>query len=287
MGVNKEIISFKGLLPPALFSLLRKTRFYFNLQKKVNTIFRKERFVPIWNVIGKGLLKGKNIFVAAQGVWQEMLSGEYDISLINYLAEKDLTGKVIFDIGAHIGYSSMCFAQLVGQTGKVLAFEPNIFNRERFELIMSKNQELAKLITIYNFAVAEKVGTTEFIFNDNIDGGQSSGSFVLSSHTFFEKDLYERELGFRKVQVKTVALDLLESVGIKEKPFLIKIDVEGAEYLVLEGAKETLKKFKPILLLEIHSIYNMLQVGEILHSLNYQIKLLKEEKDGRCFIVAE
>jgi hypothetical protein len=66
----------------------------------------------------------------------------------------------------------------------------------------------------------------------------------------------------------------------------LKIDVEGSEHLVLKGAINVLKNFRPILLIEIHSIYCMLKVFEFLNLLNYKVDLLKEEIDGRCFIAA-
>ena len=69
-------------------------------------------------------------------------------------------------------------------------------------------------------------------------------------------------------------------------PSLVKIDIEGAESLAMEGALEIIEKYKPIILLEIHSIYNAVQSLNILYNLNYQVYLLKKEDDGRCFVSA-
>jgi len=79
---------------------------------------------------------------------------------------------------------------------------------------------------------------------------------------------------------------LSSTMHIDDIPFLIKIDVEGAEHLVLEGGKKFIKQYKPIILLEIHSIFNMMKCYEFFSDLNYKLELLQQEPDGRCFIAA-
>ena len=88
------------------------------------------------------------------------------------------------------------------------------------------------------------------------------------------------------MKVKTRSLDSLYESGKINAPNLMKIDIEGAEYLALRGAKKIINKFKPILLMEIHSIFNMLEIGKMMTEWQYTTKLLHEEKDGRCFLVA-
>ncbi len=269
-----------------MFSFLKSSSIYPKLQKWANRFLKKDRFTPTWNTVQGGILKGRKIFVYSTGVWKDMISGEYDEFFIDYLKKLDLKGKIVYDIGAHFGYSSMCFAELVGKNGKVIAFEPNIYNKKRFEYFLTENTDMEKIIEIHDTAISNKTGEEDFNFNDNLDDGTSSGSFIDSSHTFYEKDSYEKNLGYKKEKTKTVSLDSLQDIGINEPPFLIKIDIEGAEYLALEGGKQFLLRYKPILLIEIHSIFNMLKVGQVLHELNYKVELLKEEKDGRCFIAA-
>lgn len=278
--------TINAVTPPIIFSSLKNSSLYPKLQSWADKNLKKDRFTPTWNTIKSGILKDRKIFVYETGVWKDMISGAYDTFFIDYLQKLDLTGKVIYDVGAHFGYSAMCFAQLTGPAGTVIAFEPNVFNKKRFEYFLTENKDLEKIIRIYDIAIADKAGEEDFNFNDNLDDGTSSGSFIESSHTFYEKDSYEKNLGYKKVKTRTISLDLLSDIGVTEPPYLIKIDIEGAEYLALEGGKQLLSKHKPILLIEIHSIFNMLKVGQVLHDLNYKIELLKEEKDGRCFLAA-
>jgi FkbM family methyltransferase len=151
---------------------------------------------------------------------------------------------------------------------------------------LSKSPDLLKRIKVHNVAVSDSIGEIEFNFSGNIDDGSSSGSFITGSNTPESSLLYE-SIGFKKVNVQTVTLDELSStMHIDDIPFLIKIDVEGAEHLVLEGGKKFIKQYKPIILLEIHSIFNMMKCYEFFSDLNYKLELLQQEPDGRCFIAA-
>jgi FkbM family methyltransferase len=277
-----------NITPPFVFSFLKKSAAYPKLQALADKHLKKDSLAPSWNVITDGLLKGRKMFIDASEIapWKNMINGEYDQFFVEFLKKLDLKGKTIYDIGAHFGYTSMFFAELVGPSGKVIAFEPNIYNKKRFEQNLSENKDFTGIIEIRDCAISDKTGEEDFLFNDNVDNGTSSGSFLDSSDTFYEKDTYEKHRGFKRVKIKTIPIDSLESIGITKSPFIMKIDIEGAEYLALKGAKQTLAKYRPILLIEIHSIFNMLKVGEILSEFGYKIELLKEETDGRCFISA-
>jgi FkbM family methyltransferase len=272
-GLSKKIAG--QVLPPII---------YLNMKKH----YMKHKYKPTWHIIKGGNLKGREIFVDQKdGYWQkEIVEGTQDQYFFNYLNKLDLEGKVILDIGAHVGYHSMNFAQLVGQNGFVYAFEPNIFNIKRFHLNLEKNEDLAKRIKIYDFAISDHAGFIEFNFSSNVDDGKSSGSFISGAHTPYQSQVYEK-IGFSKMSVKTISLDeFLLSNEITIIPYLLKIDVEGAENLVLEGGYNMIKKYKPMILMEIHSIFNMFKTFEFFMPLGYKIELLHEEFDGRCFIVA-
>lgn len=269
MKIIKKIA--KQALPPFMTAVIRKT------------VAKKS--IADWHIIESGNLKSREIFVDGT-LHKEFVEGNYDQFFSNYLSKLDLRGKVVFEVGAHIGYHAMQFAQLVGESGTVHAFEPNTFNRERLQLNLTKNPDLAKIIKLYDVAVSDCEGQIEFNFSSNVDDGKSSGSFIRGAHTPYQEDFYDG-IGFEKVTVKTVSLDHVSSLlNIENVPYLIKIDVEGAENFVLQGAVNTIEKYKPIILMEIHSIYNMFKTCEFFYSQNYKIELLQEETDGRCFVAA-
>lgn len=215
-----------------------------------------------------------------------MIEGSYDTFFSDYLNKLNIKGITVIDIGAHIRFDSLFFAKAVGKTGKVHAFELHTINKERLDLIISRNVDLSKQVKTYLIAISNKKEIEEFIFSSIVDIGTSSGSFIEASRTFWEKNIYERDIGFKRINVETIPLNEISDLGITELPALIKIDVEGAEYLVLEGGCELIKKSQAILLIEIHSIFNMFKVSESLKRISYSMDLLKQESDGRCFISA-
>ncbi len=272
----KEIA--KEISPPFLYAILKKK-------------FRRDErpYNPAWHTIQGGILKGRELFLDPKdGLWQkEMLEGKYDSYIFDYLRPLNLEGKTIFDIGSHIGYHAMHFASLVGDKGCVCAFEPNRFNRERMDIILKRSPELARRIRIFDVAISDGDGEEEFHFARDVDKGTSSGSFIDKAHTFYPKSKEYLE-SFETITTKTVSLDRLSPLLDRDViPDVIKIDVEGAESSVLQGAIGMLKKQRPLIVMEVHSIYNMFRTSEILRSTHYKMVLLKEEIDGRCFIAAE
>jgi FkbM family methyltransferase len=248
---------------------------------------KEKKYNPTWHTIRSGILKGKRIYLDPRdGFWQtEMLNGTYDDFFFTYLKSFNLKGATIYDIGSHIGYHLMCYSVLVGDKGTVIGFEPNPYNIQRINKNISKNNCFHN-ITIKNFAVSDTSGRCEFSFSKEVDNGFSSGSHINRASTPSDKQLYHN-IGFEKINVKTTSLDEFIHLNTIPKPDLIKMDIEGAEYLALRGMANLLKTKKPTLLIEIHSIFNMHQANKLLDSVEYNIELLKEETDGRCFICAK
>ena len=275
----------RQVIPPIIFSALRKSPLYAYIRKFISKL-SEDKHVASWHTITAGELAGYELYVDSHGMFKEMIEGTYDTFFSDYLKKLNLEGKTIIDIGAHIGFDALFFAKAVGENGKVYTFEPNITNKERLDLIVSRNLVLTRQVKTYPIAISNKKGIEEFIFSSVVDNGTSSDSFIEASSTFWDKNIYERDIGFKRTSVETIPLNKISELGITELPALIKIDVEGAEYLVLEGGYELIKKSQAILLIEIHSIFNMFKVSEGLKRLNYSMDLLKLESDGRCFISA-
>ncbi len=269
----KQIL--KAIIPPIIWEFSKKL------------LVKPRVFYPTWNTLEYEPLKGIQIFFDPTGPWQKtIINNTYDSFLFESLAKENLDGKIVFDIGAHIGFHSLYFARLVGPKGKVYAFEPNPKNAERLNLIREKNTDIKNIISVVDVAVSNVLGTEEFSMSEDIESGRSSGGFIDTADTIWGREAFKIR-GFTETKVRTVPLDLFsKELGIKEFPDLIKIDVEGAESLVLLGAKNTLMTKKPILLLEVHSMLNMFNVASILSSVSYEMKILKVEGDGRCFIEA-
>ena len=227
-------------------------------------------------------MEGVKMYFDPRGEWQKkLLDGSYDSFLFNRIMGLSPQGKTICDIGTHVGFHSLYFARLVGRSGKVFAFEPNQKNAERIKLNFSENKDLEKIVTLHPIALSIKNGTEELILNTDVESGRSSGSFIDSADTIWERNAFEKR-GFVKTKVEIKSFD---SFGIK--PNILKIDGEGAEFLVLRGARKTIMECKPVIFVEIHSMLNMFDVVSFLKDHSYKPEIIHKEPDGRCFIEAK
>ncbi|HEU4597925.1 MAG TPA: FkbM family methyltransferase, partial [Pyrinomonadaceae bacterium] len=180
---------------------------------------------------------------------------------------------------------SLCFAALVGPQGRVISFEPNPHNVARFRLHLERNPQLAERITLMTSAVSNVDGEATFEFSSNVDDGTSSGSHLSDAMVPGEAWWYEN---FERTTVPTVRADTLLRGGRATVPTILKIDVEGAEQLVLEGAQELLATARPMLFIEVHNITQMFYVQKILFDAGYALDMLDAEHSSfsRCFLAA-
>ena len=155
------------------------------------------------------------------------------------------TGDSVLDIGGHVGYFSLLAAAITGPTGQVVTFEPEADNYQH--LIENIKQNQFSNIQVIHKAVGDKEGEVTFYINADNDGGHAL--WDISKHEFNEKSREHMEE--RKIPQTTLDIALK---GFELEPLrLIKMDVEGCEYKVLQGAQETLKKYNyPIIILEIN-----------------------------------
>ena len=168
--------------------------------------------------------------------------GEYSELELKTILEFINEGDVIFDIGANIGCFSVPFAKKVGSNGKVYAFEPQkfIFN------LLKKNAVCNELnnLQIFNNAIGD--ANTILELND-FDYSQSGNFGGITLTKDYDNSVCAKIKGTKKNKIKTLTLN--NFLNLKKCNFL-KIDVELMESNVLKGAKEFIKKFRPIIWME-------------------------------------
>lgn len=241
-----------------------------------------------WVKVRRGPLQGHELLLDTPDAppWKEMADGEYDGFFFETLNKAgSLQGAVIWDIGTHFGYNALSFAALVGDGGQVLAFEPNPANYAHLQQHLRRNPILAKRIKAFPKAVSITNGETEFTFSSNLASGESSCSYVKDSVTPFNPDHYGQ---FEKRVVPTVSLPSIQELGDGRPPKVIKIDVEGAEQLVLEGGRQFLAQHRPFLFIEVHHIRLLFYIQPLLIECGYKLALAGEEHSApsRCFLWA-
>lgn len=194
--------------------------------------------------------------------------GTWDEQGIKFLKNHLKSGDVFFDIGANIGCYSLVASKLVGSEGKVHSFEPvsEVYNRLLFNIELNQ----LKNITVNRKAVFETSETLEFFVSSKENKGMSS---------IFHHDTESGEI--QKVEAITID-EYIEKTDI-QRIDMIKIDIEGAELFALKGMKTTLRKFKPVIIMELSD--NVLQnspvekkeILNLMKELNYEIKGISKQ----------
>lgn len=175
-------------------------------------------------VIGRGA--GAGLLLDATGTNPGYLLGTTEPDEQAWLAARLCPGDVFYDVGANIGFHTVIAARLVGNAGTVVAFEP----------LPENAAQLRRNVELNSFANVEVV---EAALSDGTGFANLSGSGHRTRRTL-------TKLG--GVEVRTFRLDDWEG----PPPDLLKIDVEGAELVVLEGALETIRRHRPDMLIEVH-----------------------------------
>ena len=156
-------------------------------------------------------------------------------------------GTVALDIGANIGLHSMYMSALVGASGSVFAFEPSPANL-RLLRYHAKVNRFTQLKICEKAVSNHDGGTVPFFLLNNGDLSSNSLTFGREEIPNLDSSLHS---GGRAVEVESVTIDRFCHEA-KVLPDLIKIDVEGAELLVLRGCAETLRFARPRIIVAVH-----------------------------------
>ena len=219
---------------------------FFNQMKKLMRYRGKYLKYAISELTKKPLLvKGKtfwgeDFFTHLPGdkyIFLFNILGDSEIKLTKFFIKNLKSNSIFFDIGTNYGFYSMLAKQLITE-GEIHAFEPtpNIFD------LLQKNLLNKDRIFLNQVALFNSEGVINFY--ENLVGKSGLNTFNVSNiKSIFNQDL------FKQIRVSTTTLD--KYCLSHSKPTFIKIDVEGAEGQVIEGAIETLKNESPIIVMEV------------------------------------
>jgi FkbM family methyltransferase len=196
----------------------------------------------------------------------DIFAGRYEREVVRIINDHVRPGMVAFDIGANVGPISFALAEKVGASGKVYPFEPGPVIYERLMRNIELNPSVRSVISPQNLGCAEKSGRMVYHELAHLRG---NGALWEPDGTW---------VPFESHDVKITTIDeFIAGNGINRVDF-IKIDVEGMEYEVLLGARETLNKFRPTLCYEtlrglshIDSAENFRRIESILTGLGYEL----------------
>jgi len=143
-------------------------------------------------------------------------------------------GDTVCDIGANVGYVSLSLAKRVGSRGRVIAFEPIPQNIAAFRKNIAING--IQNVRLIECAASDHAGDAVIRVAEN----PSTASLVW----------HRNNLAATEFSIHTVSIDELVESGDLASPKFAKIDVEGAEGLVLQGMRRTIASARPVLFVE-------------------------------------
>lgn len=184
-------------------------------------------------------------------------------------------GDCVWDIGGNVGLFSFLAAHKVGPGGTVVCFEPDPFLASMVQRSTRLAANHDRNINVLCAAVSDSTGIAQFSIAER---GRASNSLQQSQAR-------SQAGGIRYTQfVPTTTLDAMLSVFAP--PTFIKIDVEGVEHLVLEGARMLLEQCRPQLYIEVGGRQSA-AVTAVLKSFNYEMfdgsqPLASQQPGSKC-----
>ena len=167
-------------------------------------------------------------------------TGEWEPESWRAIASHLERGATLVDVGAHVGYYSLKAATVIGPAGHVIAIEPNPETIAKLEANIQASR--AGVITVQPVACADAEAILDLYVAPRSNTGETSLSNANASQSGPSERVY-------RVRARPLD-DIIRQTGVSRVD-VIKIDVEGAEYLVLKGAQETLARFHPSLMVEV------------------------------------
>jgi FkbM family methyltransferase len=231
---------WEALMGPRINETLKRSMPWFHsFLKRRSVAWRlgSAPIVPVWRRI-----RGEFFWVHPRLFTSNTHDSEPHIE--RWILDHLCPGGVLFDVGAHYGWLSLKATRHVGPIGRVVAFEPSPVLLEILRYHQHRNR-LAQMMVVGN-AVSDREALRETLYLLN-EGLSSRNSLTIG-----RPDLpYLDPAGKTAVEVSTVTLDgFCDRAGIA--PDVIKIDVEGAEGMVLRGAAGILRQHRPVLVISTH-----------------------------------
>lgn len=184
-----------------------------------------------------------------------LIKGTFEAAELEYVCDKLKAGDVACDVGANIGIYSVVMGLQVQSKGRVMSFEPLPEN-----ILRLKGNVLAnKLVNVDIYDIA-------------LSGGEGDVNLYLADDSAYSSTVDVRE-GRGTGTLLTVKSRRLDDVWKEEgRPLikLFKIDVEGSEEQVLNGALRCIEFCRPTILIEANEVENLDILKKILHPLGYK-----------------
>jgi FkbM family methyltransferase len=188
-------------------------------------------------VVRVSLRNGVRLYVDPTVDLQETIfwTGEYDSRTIDRMKQLLVPDAVVLDVGANIGAYTVQLGHALGKGGRIIAIEPLPANVERLHENVNLNG-LEGIVEIVSSAVGDQRGVVHLRGADGIDGIASNAVVADSG-----------------VVAPITTIDAIAEAHALVRCDLIKLDIEGCEFVALRGAERLLERFRPVLYLELNA----------------------------------
>lgn len=193
-----------------------------------------------------------------KGIW----TGTYEINFATRLAAAVKPGTVTYDIGSWHGFFAGVMA--ARGAGHVHVFEPLPENAARVQRLIALNPE--KPMILHACALGERDAEMDLIVMPETSMAKLETSTFQAGETLAER-----------VRVRVRSIDAMVAARESAPPALMKIDVEGAETMVLAGVRDTLRRHRPVIFMEVHSSALLGQCRSLLESEGYRVEPIDQE----------
>ncbi|WP_203855555.1 FkbM family methyltransferase [Plantactinospora mayteni] len=170
-------------------------------------------------------------------------------------------GDRVLEVGGHVGYIALYFARLVGPTGTVHVFEPGSNNLP----YLRANAAGKPGIRVIAKAVGAEPGEL-VLFEEDLTGQNNSLVPRFAGLAATQANAIPAHVVGRRVEVTTIDAYVAEAGAA---PDFVKVDVEGYEWEVLLGARETIRRTRPALMVEVQTRHR--EIRDLLHGAGYRL----------------
>jgi FkbM family methyltransferase len=164
------------------------------------------------------------------------LLDNYEPCETNFVRAALNPGDVVVDAGANLGWYTLVASTIIGETGRVYAFEPRFETANYLEKTVALNR-LGDRVVVHRCGLSESNGDGLLAWSPDTDN--PGGSFLSDG------------VPAEGMQYQPISLRPLDDLALPRLDFL-KVDVEGAEMRLFRGARQTLERCRPAILSELN-----------------------------------
>ncbi len=215
-------------------------RLHFTLEHRVIAFLSEKLFGNLTYTVRHGLIRGMRRKGGFGFLPAVLMSRDQNQSELNFLESLDLSGKVVYDIGAFQGIMTLFFAL---HARAVITYEPHPDNFRRLMENIGLNH--LQNVTAFNRGIADCEGAIEMAWDPRMLGAATGDPSIASQIQGSMPEAPVIKIGVARLD------DEIERHRLPP-PDLVKIDIEGMELSALKGMKKLLAARRPQLYLEMH-----------------------------------